>query len=41
MLLAVTTGKGDDTLPLAKIHVLEGQYDEARLDKVSARFRTR
>jgi hypothetical protein len=23
-------------MPLAKIHVLEGQYDEARLDKVSS-----
>jgi hypothetical protein len=23
-------------MPVAKIHVLEGQYDEARLDKVSA-----
>jgi hypothetical protein len=23
-------------MPLAKLHVLEGQYDEARLDKVSS-----
>ena len=35
MLLTVTTSKGND-MPLAKIHVLEGRYDEARLDKVSS-----
>jgi hypothetical protein len=23
-------------MPLAKLHVLEGQYDEVRLDKVSS-----
>src|SRR5262245_62667013 len=27
--------RGENTMPVAKIHVLEGRYDEARLDRVS------
>jgi len=27
--------RGEEDLPVAKIHVLQGRYDEARLDRVS------
>ncbi len=31
---STVTTREEITMPLAKIHVLEGQYDEARLDRV-------
>src|SRR6202023_1138218 len=30
-----SSNKGDQAMPLAKIHVVEGRYDEARIAKVS------
>src|SRR6202023_247950 len=30
-----SSNKGDQAMPLAKIHIVEGRYDEARIAKVS------